>query len=128
MILAARVVSVTRLIPPCSNENKYDFNALLASYENYDETIANFYFNNNRVNSNGDIKIPRKRFTERKKQEIRKHYLLTGNYAETAKALSSNELTVGIIVKSTVRYLKLSNKDNHSGAGRPLTYLKDVES
>ena len=80
------------------------------------------------MNSNGDIKIPRKRFTERKKQEIRKHYLLTGNYAETAKALSSNELTVGIIVKSTVRYLKLSNKDNHSGAGRPLTYLKDLES
>ena len=109
-------------------EQNHDFNTLLTSYEKYNKTIANFYLNSNRMNSNGDIKIPRKSFTERRKQEIREHYLLTENYAETAKAFSLNESTVRSIFKSTIRHVKLSDKGNHSGAGRPLTYSKDVEN
>ena len=58
-------------------------NAFLTSYEKYNMTIVNCYHNNNRVNSNGDIKIPSKKFTKRRKQEILEHYLLTENYAET---------------------------------------------
>ena len=103
-------------------EQNHDFNTLLTSYEKYNKTIANFYLNSNRMNSNGDIKIPRKSFTERRKQEIREHYLLTENYAETAKAFSLNESTVRSIFKSTIRHVKLSDKGNHSGAGRPLMY------
>ena len=56
-------------------KQNHDFNALLTSYEKYNETIANFHLNDNRVNSNGDINIPRERFTERRKQEIREQYL-----------------------------------------------------
>ena len=102
-------------------EQNHDFNALLTSYEKYNKMIANFYLNNNRDNSNRDIKIPCKRFTERRKQEIREHYLLTENYAETAKAFSLNESTMWSIVKSAIRDVKLSDKGNHSGAGKPLT-------
>ena len=80
------------------------------------------------MNSNGDIKIPHKTFTERMKQDIREHYLLTESYAETAKAFSLNESTVRSIVKSTIRDVKLSDKSNHSGAGRPLTYPNNVEN
>ena len=52
---------------------------------------------------------------------------MTENYAETAKTFSLNESTVRKIAKSTIRDLKLSDKGNHTGAGRPLTYPKDVE-
>ena len=106
-------------------EQNHDFNALLNSYEKYNKTITNFYLNNNRVNSNGDIKIPRTRFSERRKQEIREHYLLTENYAETATAFSLNE---SVVLKSTIHDVKLFDTGNHSGAGRPLTYPKDVEN
>ena len=79
--------------------------------------------------SNGDIKIPRKRFTEKRKQEIREHYFLVENYATTAKAFSLNESTVRNIVKSTIPDdVNLSDKGNRPGAGRPLTYAKEVES
>ena len=109
-------------------EQNHDFSALLTTYEKYNKTIANFYLNSNKVNSNGDIKIPRKGFTERRKHENWEYYLLTENYGETAKAFSLNESTVRNIVKSTIRDEKVSDKGNHSGAGRPLTYPKDVEN
>ena len=32
------------------------------------------------------------------------------------------------IIKSFICDVKLSDKDNHSGPGRPLTYPKDVEN
>ena len=75
-----------------------------------------------------DIKIPRKWFTEQRKQEMREHCPLTENYAETAKAFSLNELTVRRTFTFTIHDVKLSDKGNHSGAGRPLTYPKDVEN
>ena len=53
--------------------------------------------------------------------------MLTEKYAETAKAFSLNESTMRSIVKFTIRDVNLSDKGNHSGAGRPLTYPKDVE-
>ena len=109
-------------------EQNHNFNALLTGYEKYNKVIANFYHNKNRVNGNGDLKIPRKRFTERRKQEIREHYLLTENYAETAKAFSLNKSIAMSIVKSTIHDVKLSDKGNHSGVVRPLTYPKDVEN
>ena len=65
-------------------------------------------------------------FTERRKQEIQKHYLLTENYAETVKAFSLNKSNMRSIVKFTIRDVKLSDKVNHTAAGRPLTY-KDAE-
>ena len=107
-------------------EQIHYFNALLTSYEKYNKTITHFYLTNNRVNSIDGIKIPWKRFTELRKYEIQEHYLLTGNYAETAKAFSLNESTVRSIVKSTIRDVKLSDKGNHSGAGTQLTYPKNV--
>ena len=101
-------------------EQNHDFNAFLTTCEKCNRTIANFYLNNNRVNSNGDIKIPRKRFTEGMKQEIWEHYLLTENSAEKAKAFSLNVSTMRSIFKSTMRDVKLSDKCYHSGASRPL--------
>ena len=80
------------------------------------------------MNRNGNIKIPRKRFTERKEQEIWEHYLLIENYAEKTKAFSLNESTVSSIVKSTIRDVKLSDKSKHSEAGRLLTYPKHEEN
>ena len=79
------------------------------------------------MNGSGDIKISRKRFTERRKQEMRHHYLLTENYAETTKAFSLNKWNVRSIVKFTIRDVKLFDKGNHTVAGRPLTYPEDVE-
>ena len=84
-------------------EQNNDLNVLLKNYEKFNMTIANFYLNNSRVNSNGDAKIPRKRFTERRKQEIREHYLLTESFAPTAKVFSLNESNVRDIIKSTIR-------------------------
>ena len=78
----------------CMLEQNHDFNALLTSYEKYNKTSASFYHNFNKVDSNDDIKIPHKKFTERIKQKIRERYLLTQKYAEATKAFSFNESTV----------------------------------
>ena len=88
-------------------EQNHDFNALLINYEKYNKTITNYYLNNNRMNSNGNIKIPRKRFTDLRKQEIREHCMLTKNYAETA---NTSSLNVRSIVKSNILDVKLSDK------------------
>ena len=110
-------------------EQNHDFNALLTSYEKYNKTIANFYLNNNKMKSNGDIKIPRQRFTERRKQEIREPCLLTEIYEETAKAFSLNESIVRSIVKSTIRVSSyLVKVIILELVGRPLTYPKDVKN
>ena len=53
--------------------------------------------------------------------------MLTQNYAATAKEFGVNESTVRTIVKTPMRNGKLNDKGNHSGAGRPLTYLLEVE-
>ena len=110
-------------------EQNHDYNKLLKEFETHYVIVTNFYLNKNKVYSDGNIKVPRKRFTEKRKQEIREHHFLVENYAETAKAFSLNESTVRIIVKSTIRDdVKLSDKGNSPGAGRPLTYPKEVES
>lgn len=109
-------------------EKNHDYNVWLKEYEKNNEIVANFYLNNNRVDYDGDVKIPRKRLTEKRKQEIREHYLISGTYAETAKAFSLNESTIRNIVKSTIRDVKLSDKGNKPGAGRPLTYPIEVEN
>ena len=79
------------------------------------------------INFDGNIHKTRKRYTEKAKLEIREHYMLTQNYAATAKEFGVNESTVRTIVKTSTRNGKLNNKGNHSGAGRPLTYPLEVE-
>ena len=55
-----------------------------------------------------------KRYTEKTKLEIREHYMLTQNYAATAKEFGVNESTVRAIVKTPTRNGKLNDKGNHS--------------
>ena len=91
--------------------------------------VTNFYLSNKKVSVNDETKIPPKRFTEERKQEIREHYLLTDNFAKTAKSYCLNESTVRKIVMSTLRNdVKPSDKGNRSGTGRPLTYPKEAEN
>ena len=87
--------------------------------------IVNFYLHGEKINIDGNIHKTRKRYTEKTKLEIREHYLLTQNYAATAKKFGVNGSTVRTIVKTPTRNCKLN--DNHSGAGRPLTYPFEVE-
>ena len=110
-------------------EQNHDYNKLLKEFEKHDVIVTNFYLSNKKVSVNDETKIPRKRFTEERKQEIREHLLLTDNFAKTAKSFCLNESTVRKIVKSTLRNdVKPSDKGNRSGAGRPLTYPKEAEN
>ena len=110
-------------------EQNHDYNKLLKEFEKHDVIVTNFYLSNKKVSVNDETKIPRKGFTEERKQEIREHYLLTDNFAETAKSFCLNESTVRKIVKSTLRNdVKPSDKGNRSGAGRPLTYPKEAKN
>ena len=89
--------------------------------------IANFYLHGEKINIDGNKHKTRKWYTEKTKLEIREHYLLTQNYAATAKEFGVNESTVRTIVKTPTRNGKLNDKGNHSGAGRSLTYPLEVE-
>ena len=110
-------------------EQNHDYNKLLKEFEKHDVIVTNFYLSNKKVSVNDETKIPRKRFTEERKQEIREHYLLTDNFAKTAKSFCLNESTARKIVKSTLgNDVKPSDKGNRSGAGRPLIYPKEAEN
>ena len=61
----------------CMLEQNHDFNALLASYEKYNKTVANFYLTFSRVNSNDDIKIPCKNFPKEGSKKFRCFQLIT---------------------------------------------------
>ena len=109
-------------------EQNHDYNKLLKEFEKH-VIVINFYLSNEKVSVNDETKTPRKRFTEERKREIREHYLLTENFAETAKSFYLNVSTVRKIFKSTLcKDVKPSDKGNRSGAGRPLTYPKDAEN
>ena len=70
----------------------------------------------------------RRRFTQKKKEEIRLHYSVSGSYCETATAFDINESTVrGIIDASVPDRIKPSSKGNFLGAGRPLTYPNELD-
>ena len=110
-------------------EQNHDYNILLKEFEKHDVIVTNFYLSNKKVNVNDETKIPRKRFTEERKQEIREHYLLTDNFAKTAKSFCLNQSTLRKTVKSTLRNdVKPSGKGNRSGAGRPFAYPKEAEN
>ena len=110
-------------------EQNHDYNKLLKEFEKHDVIVTNFYLSNKKVSVNDETKIPRKRFTEERKQEIREHYLLTDNFDKTAKSFCFNESIVRKIVKSTLcNDVKPSEKSNPSGAGRLLTYPKEAEN
>ena len=108
-------------------EQNHDFEELKQWCEISDMKIVNFYLHGEKINFDGNIHKTRKRYTEKTKLEIRVHYMLTQNYAATAKEFGVNELTVRTIVKTPTRNGKLNDKGNHSGAGRPLTYPLEVE-
>ena len=108
-------------------EQNHDFEELKQWCEIFDMKIANFYRYGEKININGNIDKNRKRYTKKTKLEIREHYLLTQNYAATAKEFGVNESTVRTIVKTPTRNGKLNDKRNHSGAGGPLTYPLEVE-
>ena len=102
---------------------------MLKEFEKHDVIVTNFYLSNKKVSVNDETKIPCKRFAEERKQEIQEQYLLTDNFAKTAKSFCLYESTLRKIVKSTLRNdVKPSDKDNRSGAGRPLTYPKESEN
>ena len=70
----------------------------------------------------------RRRFTQKKKEEIRLHYSVSGSYCETARAFDINGSTVrGIIDASVPDKIKPSSKGNFLGAGRPLTYPIELD-
>ena len=101
----------------------------MIEFEKNDVIVTNFYLGNKKVSVNDETKIPRKRFTEERKQEIWEHYLLTDNFAKTAKSFCLNESTVRKIVQFTLRNdVKPSDKGNHSGAGRTGKYPKEAEN
>ena len=108
-------------------EQNHDFEELKQWCEISDMEIANFYLHGEKINIDRNIHKIRKRYFEKTKLEIREHYLLTQNYAATAKEFGVNELTVRTIVKTPTRNGKLNDQENHSGAGRPLTYPLEVE-
>ena len=108
-------------------EQNHDFEELKQWCEISDMKIANFYLHGEKINFDGNIHNTRKRYTKKTKLEIREHYMLTQNYAATAKEFGVNESTVRTIVKTPTRNGKLNDKGNHSGAGRPLTYPLEVE-
>ena len=76
--------------------------------------IANFYLYGQKINFDGNIHKTLKRYTEKTKLEIREQYMLTQNYAATAKEFGVNESTVRAIVKTPTRNGKLNDKGNHS--------------
>ena len=103
-------------------EQDHDFEELKQWCEISDMKIASFYLHGEKINFDGNIHKTRKRYTEKTK-----HYMLTQNYAATAKEFGVNESTVRTIVKTPTRNGKLNDKGNHFGAGRPLTYPLEVE-
>ena len=64
--------------------------------------IANFYLHSEKINIDGNIHKTRTTYTEKTKPEIRENYLLTQNYAATAKEFRVNESTVRTIVKTSM--------------------------
>ena len=70
----------------------------------------------------------RRRFTQKKKEEIRLHYSVSGSYCETARAFDINESTVrGIIDASVSDKIKPSSKGNYLGAADDDDELDDEQ-
>ena len=68
--------------------------------------------------------------TQKKKEEVRLHYSISGNYSEGARAFDINESTVRgtIDVRSLPNKMKLSIKCNFAGAGTPLIYSIELDN
>ena len=104
-------------------EKNHDFNDLKQQSQHFESIICNFYLHQERANIvSGNEHATRKRFTEKTKIEMREHYALTKSYTESAKAFHVHESTLRNIVKTPGREVKLSDKGNRPGAGRPITY------
>ena len=81
-------------------EQNHDFEELRQWCEISDMKIANYYLHGEKINFDGNIHKTRKRYTEKTKLEFWEHYMLTQNYAATAKKFGVNESAVRTIVKT----------------------------
>ena len=109
-------------------EKNHDFNNLKQQSQHFESIICNFYLHQRANIVGGNEHTTRKRFTEKTKIEMREHYALTKSYTESAKAFHVHESTLRNIVKTPGRAVKLIDKGNCSGAGRPITYPLEVEN
>ena len=50
-------------------DQNHDYNKLWKEFEEHDVIVTNFYLSNKKVIVNDETQIPRKRFTEERKQE-----------------------------------------------------------
>ena len=108
-------------------EKNHDFNNLKQQSQHFESIICNFYLHQRANIVGGNEHTTRKRFTEKTKIDMREHYALTKSYTESAKAFHVHESTRNI-VKTSGRAVKLIDKGNCSGAGRPITYPLEVEN
>ncbi|XP_057304495.1 uncharacterized protein LOC130641631 [Hydractinia symbiolongicarpus] len=109
-------------------EKYHDFHEIVNFTQCYEQLLHVHFTSLASLNPDPPSKT-RKRFTQKKKAEIRLHYSVSGSFANTARAFDINESTVRGIVNT--RPLpdnkKLSSKCNLPGAGRPLTYPAELE-
>ena len=103
----------------------HDFWKMVDYYKSYDESYC-------KSSPDADLGGPsntRRHFNNQKKAEMRLHYSTTGNFCETARAFNLNESTVRGIIKTlpVAGKIILSKKQNFPGAGRPSSYLVELE-
>ena len=66
-------------------ERSHDYNDRLKNVKYFDSIISNFYLHPERIDGKLNEHETRKRYSEKTKMEMREHFLLTQNYAETAR-------------------------------------------
>ena len=108
-------------------EKYHDFHKMVDFSKKYEQLMEIHYKSSGSV-IDKTLTRTRRRFTQKKKEEIRLHYSVSGSYCETAKAFDINELTVRSIIDASVPdEIKPSSKGNFLGAGRPLTYPIELD-
>ena len=68
----------------------HDFNEMVDFYKRYNQQFE-IYSQSSELKTLGLPSKTQKRFTQIKKQEIRLHYAVSGNYNETGRAFGLNE-------------------------------------
>ena len=71
----------------------HDFSVMVDFYTKYDQRFE-FYCKSTKLAIRSPTNKTRRRYTQKKKEEVRLHYSISGNFAETAKAFGINESTV----------------------------------
>ena len=96
-------------------------------FTKYDQQFK-FYWKSSTSAIFGSASKTRKRFTQNEK-EVRLHYSINGNFAETAKVFGINESTVRGMVKArpVPDNIKLSSKCYSPGKWRPLIFPVELD-